>query len=494
MALCQLLSSILAAPLSAPLLANADFEDGLRGWEITCAIERCGEVKSEWNGGSHAAVLRGSADEWTAVQLRQKLNRNSFKPPMSAAFIVSAAFSKTTDSWRAPLEAKISLVFEDEATGQIIGTCEEARAELPAAAEKLSVRCAPPTAAASTPRVAVSVVISFACVRSGGALMADNVDVRLDEEVNAAADPAPRAALAPAAVPRVLHFIFGLSSDFGGKPFGLVHHVVIRAALHSVQPTLAYFHHAHEPQGEWWEKTKPLLALRKVKTPTSIFGRTVRKFAHQADVLRLELLLQFGGLYMDMDVRTAWNCLCRLAIASAVWPLPLPMPLPPSAKSSAFLEFPIPPPHCSSHIPASPTPHQVLMLRPTYPTLFEQAAAARGGLLLAEEGIDGTIGAGNAMMISTRNSSVMHEWYGKYHGFSDSVWNGYVRAGGSILAVATKTLRQPRRSLLCQISLLCSLRSLLPCGRCSDESTARAPACQASRCAYQWSSRSLSLA
>ena len=38
-----------------------------------------------------------------------------------------------------------------------------------------------------------------------------------------------------------------------------------------------------------------LLTLRKVQPPATIFGRGLRKFAHQADVLRLELLLQFGA-------------------------------------------------------------------------------------------------------------------------------------------------------------------------------------------------------
>ena len=30
-------------------------------------------------------------------------------------------------------------------------------------------------------------------------------------------------------VPRLIHLIFGLSHDFGGKPFGLVHYLVIKA-------------------------------------------------------------------------------------------------------------------------------------------------------------------------------------------------------------------------------------------------------------------------
>ena len=73
--------------------------------------------------------------------------------------------------------------------------------------------------------------------------------------------------------------------------------------LHAqIRPERLLFHHVYEPRGEWWDKAKPLLSLRRVTPPTSIFGQTVRKFQHQADVVRLELLLQFGGVYLDLDV------------------------------------------------------------------------------------------------------------------------------------------------------------------------------------------------
>ena len=90
-------------------------------------------------------------------------------------------------------------------------------------------------------------------------------------------------------------------------------HTLLRAhALLTVAPTAAFFHHAHEPTGEWWERTKPLLTLRRVHPPTTIFGHSVRKFAHQADVLRLELLQQFGCAVRDVrtgDERAATHML-----------------------------------------------------------------------------------------------------------------------------------------------------------------------------------------
>jgi len=361
---------VIAAP-APDLLSNGNFEDGLRGWEISCALDRCGEVRTESHGGSHAAALHAVAEEWTSVQLRQRLKSLQTHTPL----LLEGSIRAGPYSWRAPLEAKIALSFEDEVTGAPLGSCEARRNELGDAWEKLRLHCAPPPAArsSSSRRVAVWAVISFACVRSTASLLVDSMAVSEAVEGSATAAagnsgaPALVAALPPTAVPKVLHFIFGLSSDFGGKPFGLVHHLVIRAALRSVQPELAMFHHAHEPSGEWWEKTKQLVHLRKVKSPTAIHGHPLRRFAHQADVLRLELLLQFGGVYMDMDV---------------------------------------------------------LLLQPVQ-SLLTQAASAPGGVLLAHEGIDGTIGAGNALMACTRNASIMQTWYGRYRDFSDAVWNGF---------------------------------------------------------------------
>ena len=132
---------------------------------------------------------------------------------------------------------------------------------------------------------------------------------------------------------------------------------------HALRPQggRAVFYHAHEPRGPWWEASRPLLQLRKVQAPKTIFGRQLRRFAHQADVLRLELLQQWGGAYLDMDI---------LVLA----PLD----------------------HLHTH-----------------------------ELSMAHEGVDGTIGLGNALMLARPNASLLRVWYERYRGFSDAVWNGF---------------------------------------------------------------------
>jgi hypothetical protein len=102
-------------------------------------------------------------------------------------------------------------------------------------------------------------------------------------------------------IPNILHFIFGLKKDFGGKPFSLVHYLAIKSAIEVNQPERVCFHYCYEPAGYWWEKIKPELTLNQVVLPDRIFGNRLHHFAHKADVLRLEVLREQGGIYLDSD-------------------------------------------------------------------------------------------------------------------------------------------------------------------------------------------------
>ncbi len=102
-------------------------------------------------------------------------------------------------------------------------------------------------------------------------------------------------------IPNVLHVVFGLAPDFGGRPFSLVHALALRSAwaLNRFDATL--FHHAHEPSGPLWTSVKPYLELVRVSPPHEVYGRPVRRLEHQSDVVRLDALLQHGGVYLDLD-------------------------------------------------------------------------------------------------------------------------------------------------------------------------------------------------
>ncbi len=105
-------------------------------------------------------------------------------------------------------------------------------------------------------------------------------------------------------IPLAFHFIFGLQPDFGGKPFSFMHYMAVKSAL-SVHPRAkAFLYFAHEPAGAYWEVAKRHVECVRVEAPGEIFGRPLLHVAHQADVLRLQILLERGGIYLDLDTVT----------------------------------------------------------------------------------------------------------------------------------------------------------------------------------------------
>lgn len=102
-------------------------------------------------------------------------------------------------------------------------------------------------------------------------------------------------------IPNILHFVFGMAPDFGGKPFSLVHYLSVKSAVELNKPAHAFFHYEYEPEGECWQKAKPLLTLNKIIAPVSYMGRPIYHVAHKADIVRLQALKETGGIYLDLD-------------------------------------------------------------------------------------------------------------------------------------------------------------------------------------------------
>lgn len=102
-------------------------------------------------------------------------------------------------------------------------------------------------------------------------------------------------------IPNIFHFCYGLSEDFGGKPYSLVHYLAVKSAFEVNKPEKIFFYYSYEPQGEWWNKTLEMIEPVKVIAPDEVFGNKLFHVAHKADVLRLEKLIEFGGIYLDLD-------------------------------------------------------------------------------------------------------------------------------------------------------------------------------------------------
>lgn len=57
----------------------------------------------------------------------------------------------------------------------------------------------------------------------------------------------------------------------------------------------------NEPSGIWWDEIKPTINVIKMPTFEYFLGARFYHYAHKADVVRLLMLRELGGVYLDMD-------------------------------------------------------------------------------------------------------------------------------------------------------------------------------------------------
>ncbi len=108
-------------------------------------------------------------------------------------------------------------------------------------------------------------------------------------------------------IPRVVHFVFGLEEQ--RKPFHFLHYASLESCRQVLQPDAIYFHHKHLPWGSWWDRVRPHLTLVGVDHVNEVLaagylpGRVpaAYRYAHHADFIRLDVLIEHGGIYADID-------------------------------------------------------------------------------------------------------------------------------------------------------------------------------------------------
>lgn len=99
-------------------------------------------------------------------------------------------------------------------------------------------------------------------------------------------------------IPNKLHYVH-LSAD--GRKWKLHHFLSVKSAFERGGFDSITIWVDTEPEGEWWEKTKSLVTVNQIEPPTEIFEIPITQPAHKSDVLRLQILLEIGGVYVDTD-------------------------------------------------------------------------------------------------------------------------------------------------------------------------------------------------
>lgn len=104
-------------------------------------------------------------------------------------------------------------------------------------------------------------------------------------------------------IPKKIHFIFGLSETWDSMPFSMYHYFAVLSAKIVNEGYEVNMHYHYEPtNNEWWERMKKIATLKKIETvPTEFHGKVIKHNAHKADWIRLQILKEHGGIYLDID-------------------------------------------------------------------------------------------------------------------------------------------------------------------------------------------------
>jgi len=106
----------------------------------------------------------------------------------------------------------------------------------------------------------------------------------------------------PNVVPPIVHYVIGMA-DGAPKPLHYFQYLAIRSAILNLRPRLILIHHrpGAAPHGPWWDLIEPYVTLSPVEPPEEVFGQPLTHYAHKADVVRMQVMLQLGGVYLDQD-------------------------------------------------------------------------------------------------------------------------------------------------------------------------------------------------
>ncbi|CAG8496123.1 4693_t:CDS:2 [Cetraspora pellucida] len=102
-------------------------------------------------------------------------------------------------------------------------------------------------------------------------------------------------------VPKILHYVY-LNEDPNNLPFNFIQWLAYTSAIETIKPEKTYFHCIHEPKSYWYQLIKPKLSIMKTRIVSEIFGNRVNVIQHKSDIIRMEVLRDFGGIYLDNDI------------------------------------------------------------------------------------------------------------------------------------------------------------------------------------------------
>jgi len=100
-------------------------------------------------------------------------------------------------------------------------------------------------------------------------------------------------------IPKLIHYIWFSQ----GRPFNIVNYIAIKTALKHCPSYKIYIHCDSPPEKNiYYDHLKDKIETNIIDVVSNLNGNQVYYFQHKADVSRLRILKEMGGIYLDLDI------------------------------------------------------------------------------------------------------------------------------------------------------------------------------------------------
>lgn len=105
-------------------------------------------------------------------------------------------------------------------------------------------------------------------------------------------------------IPNIFHFI-----NLGPRQLNFLHFLSIFSAVKHNKPSMVYFYYTHDqPQNPFWKILQNQsifpITFEQIDEIKEFHGQKIESYQYQADIIRLQKLIKYGGVYLDLDVLT----------------------------------------------------------------------------------------------------------------------------------------------------------------------------------------------
>jgi hypothetical protein len=109
------------------------------------------------------------------------------------------------------------------------------------------------------------------------------------------------------AIPNIMHFVWGLKEE--AEPFHLVHYLCVESCRRVQRPERIVLHCRHRPHGPYWRLLEQHVTVVDAELVPEVMAAAYDdrlvppsyRYAHHSDFVRLDALIETGGIYADID-------------------------------------------------------------------------------------------------------------------------------------------------------------------------------------------------